>query len=208
MAHDKKKAELEWRPRLGGLTQQEGSRASACVFPTQSSAASEFRSESSWTPVRDHGGGEEPPQAQADAAAAASRVAAPPPQRGPQHRSPDPRLGFHSSILSWIYLPFHTAMMLMVESGASADVQREEKKVEKSIREAAKRNDIGSAKVPLRFHPFDSIPLACGLLMRIRVGFWSGAGQGGGEVQEGGQPPLREQGPAQLHLHAPWRDRR
>ncbi len=142
VAHDKKKAELEWRPRLGGLTQQEGSRASACVFPTQSSAASEFRSESSWTPVRDHGGGEEPPQAQADAAAAASRVAAPPPQRGPQHRSPDPRLGFHSSILSWIYLPFHTAMMLMVESGASADVQREEKKVEKSIREAAKRNEI------------------------------------------------------------------
>ena len=35
-----------------------------------------------------------------------------------------------------------------------------------------------------------------------------GAGQGAGAVQEGVQPPLREQGPAQLHLHAPRQDRR
>ncbi|VAI25904.1 unnamed protein product [Triticum turgidum subsp. durum] len=62
------------------------------------------------------------------------------------------------------------------------DVQKEEKKVEKAIRDAAKRGDMGSAKVR--------------------------AGQGAGAVEEGGQPPLREQGPAQLHLHAPRRDRR
>jgi uncharacterized membrane protein (DUF4010 family) len=42
--------------------------------------------------------------------------------------------GIISSQLSWL---------------AFADVQREEKSVEKAIREAAKRNDMGSAKVCL-----------------------------------------------------------
>ena len=35
-----------------------------------------------------------------------------------------------------------------------------------------------------------------------------GAHQGACAVKEGGQLPLQEQGPAQLHLHAPWQDRR
>ncbi|ONL92744.1 Vacuolar protein sorting-associated protein 24 homolog 1 [Zea mays] len=40
-----------------------------------------------------------------------------------------------------------------------------------------------------------------------RHGIRQGAGHGGGALEEGSQPPVREQGPAQLHLHAPWRNR-
>jgi hypothetical protein len=41
------------------------------------------------------------------------------------------------------------------------------------------------------------------ILFPLLVMLPEGAGQGAGAVKEGGQPPLREQGPAQLHLHAP-----
>ena len=88
-----------------------------------------------------------------------------------------------------------------------ADVQREEKKVEKEIREAAKRNDMGSAKVLLLARKTRRA-IGAGHLVLLTMIPFSGAGQGGGAVEEGGQPALREQGPAQLHLHAPRRDRR
>uniref|UniRef100_A0A453JC07 Uncharacterized protein n=1 Tax=Aegilops tauschii subsp. strangulata TaxID=200361 RepID=A0A453JC07_AEGTS len=101
----------------------------------------------STTSRRRDGGGEEPPEAEADAAAAAPRVAAPPPQRGPQHRAPDPRFPLPSlpdSIQSRA-LGLHLVADFWFGCGG-ADVQKEEKKVEKAIRDAAKRGDMGSAK--------------------------------------------------------------
>lgn len=81
-------------------------------------------------------------------------MAATPPPGGPQHRAPDPRCACLLSHAFWLALLeildlffFFFLVLSLIWLIGVADVQREEKNVQKSIKEAAKRNDMASAKV-------------------------------------------------------------
>ena len=79
-------------------------------------------------------------EAETDATGAIEGVAKAPARRMPQRRAPDSR-SLRRFFFS--FFPSRSCFDYLDET----DVQREEKNVQKAIKEAAKRNDMGSAKV-------------------------------------------------------------